>query len=463
MGIPSTRSTPRRIAIIGGGVSGLSAAYFLDDVADLNVTLYESSARLGGHALTVQARTTDGKPYAVDPIAYLFIRQRYPFFTAWLKQLGVKTLPLSFENYLWDSQRQRGILFTSSLRKIFTTPGKSFAYFRDLNAFRKVIKAAGQMEKAGKLHDRMLMSEFVQRVPGIRPEFLREVFYPLMSFAFHCEPRSMPDQPCGAFMRAYASVAKDTKGAYCVEGGVSTYVEAVHRQLKRAQVILNATVTAVKRTGGDTPRWRVTTADGDMQEYDEVLLAIWPNQAADILRAGMRDEQVDAELKETVEVLSKVELAYSHATVHNDVAAMPANKRHWATYIYKRPLDEKKRRPGATIWSGQAKNASVFTTYDWNATEAGIADPDTWTRIGGPIHATNINFGTPPRPALYEARDHINARQGHQALWFTGCYLRETGFHEDGLVSTMDTVKNLVPDHTALVRMQKLLADVRVP
>src|SRR5262249_37947809 len=134
---------------------------------------------------------------------------------------------------------------------------------------------------------------------------------------------------------------------------------------------------------------------------------------------------------------------------------------HWATYFYK--CVPAAKHIAATIWSGQTGHASVFTTYDWSETEAGINDPLECTRVNGPIHATDIHFRTPPRPALYAAREHIHTRQGRGGLWFTGSYLRETGFHEDGLVSTLYVLKKLLPERSSLIRMQALLEAVRCP
>ncbi len=102
----------RRIAIIGGGISGLSAAYFLEEKDNVDVTLYERRDKIGGNALTVDAKTADGEDVKVDPVAYLFVRPRYPYFTQWVEQLGVKTKSLRFENYIWNDVAGHGTLIS---------------------------------------------------------------------------------------------------------------------------------------------------------------------------------------------------------------------------------------------------------------------------------------------------------------------------------------------------------------
>ena len=244
-----------RIAIVGGGVSGLSAAYFLEDSPNFEVTLYERLDRLGGNALTIDAQTPDGKTYAVDPVAYLFVKQRYPYFTEWLQLLEIKTLPLTFENYIWDAHRSRGMLLTAQLRKILMYPGRSMAYFRNLYFFRQVIKTIRKLEDQGKLHDRMLMGEFMAQVPNIDSKFIWEVFYPLMTFAFHSDLEEMPNHPCGTTLRTYAKAAEDPNAAYCVDGGIKQYINVVHKSLIRTKLLIKSTVTTVHKVDQPVPLW----------------------------------------------------------------------------------------------------------------------------------------------------------------------------------------------------------------
>ena len=79
---------PHRIAIIGSGIAGLSAAWLLSRSQD--VTLIEKATRLGGHANTFMADVPDG-PVAVDTGFIVFNEQNYPNFTALLAHLGVKS------------------------------------------------------------------------------------------------------------------------------------------------------------------------------------------------------------------------------------------------------------------------------------------------------------------------------------------------------------------------------------
>jgi predicted NAD/FAD-binding protein len=230
---------------------------------------------------------------------------------------------------------------------------------------------------------------------------------------------------------------------------------------------MNGDIVAIEKTGQDAVSWKVTTSDGRCEQYDQVILAVWPNQAADILRQGLAKSgilfepqpPVEKMVAETVEALAKVEISYCRATIHNDTRLMPSDRRAWPTYSYENIPYLKTGL--STIWSGQTDDAEAFTSYDWSDVPEGVSDSFALTKPQGPIHGVNIHIRTPPRAALYDAQAHIRAHQGKAGLWFTGSFMRETGYHEDGLVATIDILKQLLPDHGKLERLRKLLG--RVP
>lgn len=444
----SQKTRIRQIAIIGGGVSGLSAAYFLEEASNIHVTLFEAGHRLGGNAVTFAAKAPDEHSYATDPVVYLFLKQRYPFFTAWLKQLGIKTSPFTFDNFFYDGYRRRSVVISNRLRRILTAPGFSLKYLWDLYSFRQVIKTINRMDGEGRLHDNLLMAEFESRVSGVRPGFFSEIFYPLMSFAFHCDPEQVPDMPCGATLRSYALVAKAPDAAYCIAGGVASYVDEVRRCLKTTRVLTGSRVISVRKNLS-TGLWDLVSANGSEQSFDDIICANWPSQASEIL--GKYAQQTGGQLQQLVNAFTAVKQAWCRATIHNDTATMPAQKRSWTTYCYR-------HLPGmehvaATIWSGQVARVPIFTSYDWANSSCCIPA----TPLSGAIHAVNVHFRTPPDKQLYIVRKMAHQQQGADGLWFVGSYLQGTGFHEDGLVSALEVVQQIEPSAHCLPRLKMLL------
>ncbi len=81
----------KKVAIIGGGVSGLSAAWHLLNCPDVEIDIFESSDRLGGHAHTIEVKPKDEKPIDVDVGFMVFNDSNYPNMTAWFKELGIES------------------------------------------------------------------------------------------------------------------------------------------------------------------------------------------------------------------------------------------------------------------------------------------------------------------------------------------------------------------------------------
>jgi len=451
--------TSQRVAVVGGGVAGLSAAHFLEESPEFEVVLYEMQDRLGGNAFTTQVQAPNGKTYPVDPVVYLFIRPRYPYFTEWMKQLGVGTRYIPLETYLWNGRDGRGTLISSNPRKILRGGSLSPRYVRDLLMFRQTMKTIARLDREGRMDDRLKLRDFIKQVPGIDDHFINDVFYPWARFGFHCMIEEMPDKPCGALMRMFASVLKDPDTCYVIDGGVGTYVKTVREGLRSTEVRLGSAVVSVTTPATGASGWDITTAAGHREHFDHVIMAALPHHAAKMLGALANDARSD--LHETVEVLSRVEMGYTRPITHFDAGLMPHRRRSWTTYVYK--YDPNMRNDMTTVWAALADNVDIFVNLDTSPYPEDLLEHRTNTRPRGTLLHNPVHARPPPRDALYDARDHLTARQGRDGLWFAGSYMRETGYQEDGLHHSLDLVRSLVSDHTPLARLRRLVERVPHP
>ncbi len=111
----SPLSNPRRVAVVGGGVSGLSAAWHLhQNVSNIQVELFEAEERLGGHAYTLKVGDVD-----VDIGFMVFNESNYPNMTKWFDKLSVRcedsdmSLSVSLDGgntVEWNSDGLNGLL-----------------------------------------------------------------------------------------------------------------------------------------------------------------------------------------------------------------------------------------------------------------------------------------------------------------------------------------------------------------
>jgi predicted NAD/FAD-binding protein len=111
---------PRRVAVVGGGVAGLSAAWHLsENVSNVEVEVFEAQDRLGGHAYTLSVQDSDGSDTNVDIGFMVFNESNYPNMVRWFEYLGVSTestdmsLSVSLdkgETVEWNSDGINGLL-----------------------------------------------------------------------------------------------------------------------------------------------------------------------------------------------------------------------------------------------------------------------------------------------------------------------------------------------------------------
>lgn len=417
-----TRGAPQRIAIVGGGVSGLACAWILS--RHHQVTLYEGAARLGGHARTALAGKRGDQP--VDTGFIVFNHVNYPHLTAMFRDLDVPVAKsdMSFGVTLDGGRVEYALRSGNSLfgqRRNIVDP-RFHLMLRDIlrfNAGAESEVAATPDLTIGALIDRMRL--------GAR--FRAHYLYPFCGAIW-----STPDHDIGKFparvlvrfMRNHGLLARGQHHQWwTVDGGSIRYVERLTAALVRAGVDLRTgtAVRAVTRTGGIV----TLSAEGAQAEvFDHVILAAHADQALAML--------TDADGTERA-ALSSIRFQPNHAILHADPSVMPHRRRCWSSWVSR----------------GDTGLASVGVTY-WMNRLQNIPDDD-------PLFVTlNQRDGIDPRLiydqvtfrhpvfdlAALDAQARIATMQGNRNTWFAGAWLRN-GFHEDGFASAMRIARRLLP------------------
>lgn len=229
-----------KIAIIGSGISGLGAAFLLDP--DHDVTLFEASARPGGHARTVQAGGVD-----VDTGFIVCNRRTYPLFAPLMDHLGValERSDMSFSASFGGGAYEYG---TFSTRAMFAQPGcmidaGHWRLIRDILRFFR--KAPAHATTGGSIGD-------LTRELGLGEDFRNRFLLPISGAIWSTPTADMMDFPADSFVRFF-----DNHGLLSVNGqpqwltvagGARTYVQAILDRL-RGSVRLGCPVAQVIRDG----------------------------------------------------------------------------------------------------------------------------------------------------------------------------------------------------------------------
>ncbi len=313
-----------RIAIIGSGIAGLTAAHLLHPVHDVH--LFEADDRPGGHANTVSV-TLDAKVVAADTGFLVYNERTYPRFSRLLAELGVATHESDMSFSLTD--RSRGIEWRgSTLNTVFAQrrnalrPG-FLAMLADVARFNRLARRllADPSAPSGTLADLLAQHRWSRG-------FLEWYLVPMGSAIWSANPTTFTDIPARTFAEFFSRHGLLSLGDQpqwrTVTGGSVRYVEALLAPLKRrGRVHLG---TAVAKVRGEAGRAEIVGEWGTA-EFDHVVLAVHSDQALALLADPTPEERM---------ALGSIGYHKNRATLHTDTRLMPTNRRAWASWNYLR-------------------------------------------------------------------------------------------------------------------------------
>ncbi|MGR3762166.1 NAD(P)/FAD-dependent oxidoreductase [Roseobacteraceae bacterium NS-SX3] len=417
-----TPPQPRqRIAIVGGGISGLAAAWLLSPRHQ--VTLFEAAPRLGGHARTVMAGRRGDQP--VDTGFIVFNHVTYPHLTAMFRELGVpvEKSQMTFGATIGDGQIEYALHSLPGLfgqRRNLTRPA-FFRMLRDILRFNaKAVQAAGS--------DSVTIGELVQDLK-LGDWFQRYYLMPICGAIWSTPPeeiRSFPARSLVQFFLNHAllSATKDHQW-WTVKGGSTEYVTRLERHLAATGCTLRpgAPVRSVQRHAlGATIR----LPDGETQEFDQVVMACHSDDALRLLARPTAAER---------SALGDLPYQDNRVILHRDPAQMPRRRACWSAWVYKADARDTNPAIGVTYWMNKLQNIPEDDPLFISLNPVSPVQEDS-------IY-DEVTFRHPvfDRAAL-KAQERIAQIQGENRTWYAGAYLRH-GFHEDGFVSAVRVARAL--------------------
>jgi predicted NAD/FAD-binding protein len=317
-----------RIAIIGTGIAGMTAAHLLQEHHEVHV--FEADDRPGGHANTVTVDLSGG-PVPADTGFLVYNERTYPLFTRLLADLGVATHPSEMSFSLSDLRcglEWRG----TSLSTIFAQRRNALrpaflAMLADVVRFNRLSHAllagTGRQGDSGSLADLLAEHRW-------SPGFLHWYLIPLGSAIWSADPETFTQIPARTFVEFFSRHGLlgpgDQPAWRTVTGGSTRYVEAVLEPLRRqGRLHLRTAVTKVRR---HEPGVELLTAAGPVA-FDHVVVATHSDQALALLGDPTERER---------RVLGAFRYQPNRATLHTDTALLPTNRRAWASWNYVRPI-----------------------------------------------------------------------------------------------------------------------------
>ncbi|TVZ04818.1 FAD-dependent oxidoreductase [Trebonia kvetii] len=411
------RVTGRRIAVIGGGISGLTAGYILSRTDE--VTLFEAAVRLGGHADTHLAALSGGRRVPVDTGFIVYNERTYPLLTRLFAELDVATQAAEMSMSVSCSAcgvqyaGKRGLAGVGA-----GLPGGGQRYLRMLADVPRFHRAGRRLLAAGAAGqvpaDGPSLGDFL-REGGFSAYFTEHFAAPLVAAVWSCPQGLALAYPAGylfAFLANHGMLSVSGSPQWrTVTGGSRRYVERIAATL--ARVRLSSPVLSVRRhPDGVTVR----DASGAELDFDAVVIATHPDQALRLL-----DPPTEAERS----VLGAFRYTPNQAVLHTDARLLPARAAVRAAWNYTLSCDD-----------GQA-SVPARVSYYLNRLQGLPPDQDYIVTLGGsrdvdPSRVIAVmDYDHPAYTAESVAAQARLPGLNTSVTAFAGAY-HGWGFHEDG-------------------------------
>lgn len=411
----------RRIAVVGGGISGMSAAHLLS--RDAQVVLYEAEKRLGGHARTVIAGKRGDQP--VDTGFIVFNRVNYPHLVALFEDLGV---PVADSDMSFAASIDGGKL-EYALRSL----GTLFAQKRNLlrpqflRMLRDISRFNARATTVANDPD-LTIGQFLEKL-GTGPWFRDYYILPLSGAIWSTPTQGILDFPAEAMIRFFRNHALLSHTGqhqwFTVQGGSVQYISRLQAAMARAgvEMRLGAAVQAVERSASGV---RLRATGSEWEHFDEVVFATHSDDSLALLADASPIEAAS---------LGAVKYQPNQAVLHADANVMPRRRKIWASWNYVEEKGKQSDGIDLSYWMNKLQpipqDDPMFVTL--NSTRA----------IRDDLIYDSVTFRHPVYDhAALRAQGDIQAMNGTNNTWFCGAWMKN-GFHEDGISSAVDVVDAL--------------------
>ncbi len=399
-----------KIAIVGAGISGLTAWYLLRRHHE--VTLFEANDWIGGHTHTVRVRDED-RELAVDTGFIVFNERTYPNFIRLLKALGVASQKsdMSFSVRCEDS----GIEYNGTSLDTLFAQRRNLLRPSFLSMVRDILRFNRDATRfAANGSADITLGDFI-REHGYGRSFVERYIVPMGAAIWSAEPSRMLEFPFPTFARFFDNhgflTVDDRPQWYVVKGGSSTYVERLVAGFEDS-VRTNCPIASVRR---DADGVHVRTRGGTVERFDRVIIAAHSDQALRML-----EDPSDAERA----VLSAIPYQKNAVTLHTDSSILPRRRKAWAAWNYHR---DGEGELGVTYWMNRLQSLTSKREY------CVTLNRDERLASGAILQKFEYEHPIYTRDAI-QAQSRVDSIQGVRNTFYCGAYLGY-GFHEDGVKS----------------------------
>jgi len=411
----------KKIAIIGSGISGLTAAYYLQKSHD--VYIYEADSRVGGHTATKKV-SSKGKDYLIDTGFIVFNDWTYPNFIKLLTEIGVKSQPTEMGFSVFDPDENfeyagtnLGTLFAQKRNLL------SFKHWQMLGDIVRFNKEAVADLEANRLISGETLGAYLKR-KEYSETFIHRYLVPMGSAIWSATRGATLAFPLELFIKFFKNHGLlnvvDRPQWRVIKGGSQSYLEPLIKNFKE-KIKLNSPVVQVIRNNMSV----IVVSNGMAEHFDEIIFACHSDQALAILADASENEK---------NILGAIPYQKNSVVLHTDTSLLPKRRSTWSSWNYLLTSDSQSP-PILTYAMNILQGINSEEQFCVTLNARNKIDP---IKILGEYEYAHPVFSQ----AGAQAQAIWPIINGVNRTWFCGAYWFN-GFHEDGVNSALRVVNAL--------------------
>ena len=410
-------SARQKIAVVGSGISGLTAGYILSKKHEVH--LFEADSRLGGHTHTVTVPVTN---IPVDTGFIVYNDWTYPCFIKLMQSLGVESQESEMSFSVFDNQKNfeyngHSLNTLFSQRSHLLSPS-FYKFVLEILRFNKI-----SLQDLDSLKGHETLGQYLKE-KGFSEKLAHYYLLPMASAIWSAGVKTVEQFPLKTFLtfcknHGLLSVT-DRPQWRVLKGGSKSYIPLLVKPMQ-GRVFVNDPVIGILRSEDSVT---LKTKSGQVQKFDAVVLACHSDQALKLLEDPSSDEK---------SILEAIPYQENRVVLHTDPSVMPKRNLSWASWNYKIQQDT---------------TADVQVTYYMNRLQNLKSETDYFVTLNSnqEIKKASIIKDLIYHHPLYtkesdQARAQKSLIQGKRRTYYAGAYWRY-GFHEDGCMSGMEVAEH---------------------
>lgn len=408
-----------KIAVAGGGVAGIVAAYLLQRKHD--VTLYEKNSYVGGHTNTVTIPAGPDRGTPVDTGFIVLNDRTYPLFNRFMSRLGV-TICKTDMGFSYTDEKT-GLQYASmGFDSIFAQRENLLkpSFWSLLRGILKFNHVTRERLREGTLSG-MALGDHLHR-ERIDRKVAREFVLPMAGAIWSAPDGRITEFPAETFARFYENHGllslTDQPQWYYIHGGSQAYVRSFLNNFSGI-VLTENEISGIRRTAS---RVALKRSGGTEEWFDRVIIAAHADEALKMLSDPTPDE---------TRLLSVWTYSHNETLLHSDLAFMPPNRRAWASWNYIRQAAARDDDPVTLTYD--MTHLQRLSTQQRYCVTLNPGKPVSEGCLIRKIHYTHpvYNFTS------LSTQKELARLNGSNNTYFCGSYFGY-GFHEDAVRSAVD-------------------------